>query len=756
MSVGMSIALLIGFWGLHEFSFDSFHSNADRIYRICRQGYINNESTIIGSDFSPVGVLAKQKFPQIEDFCRVIPMEREPLKIRDTKAYEDNICVVDANFFSFFSFKLENGNPETCVDAPDKIVIDRRTADKYFPNEDPVGQTIEVYGREFHVSAVMNNMPENSHLRFNILVPLSAIQWLRDSSWGNNDNFMTYLLLNEGADPELLAGKITGMTYENEPIYEKLKITHFLQPLTEIHFSPGFRFDRAITSDQRVVFMFISLAILILLIACFNFINMFISTSFLRAKSIGVKKLNGSSRASLLFSSYLETGLYILISTLIAIIMVGIMLPYFNQMLGYNLHFNFRDYRIYLYAAALIFSTIIISGTFPVVYMLRFNPEAIIRNRFKGSGVTLLQRVLVISQFVASIMLISSAGLIKKQIRYVENMDLGFNKEQILYVYPRNLAGNYMSVRDELLRNPNVVDVTAKNCLPSEWQNGGNVALAGNVSVEKIMEICLIQANYPDMMEIPLAEGRNPFLLGQVNTTDCLINQQAAESLDLKDPVGMQLLVGGSNYTIAGVLKDANTKSLHLKVDPQVFVAMNEVHSYYSIMIKANGQYESVIRNLSRIWDQYNPDAPFEYFFLNDAYDQLYKSEKTASNIISVGMVFSLCLAFMGLYAISHYATERRVKEIGVRKVNGARVFEVLVLLNRDFIRWILIAVAVATPVTWFILYKWLENFAYKTALSGWIFVVSGLLALGIAILTVSWQSWRAATRNPVQALRYE
>jgi putative ABC transport system permease protein len=756
MSIGMAIALLIGFWGLNEFSFDKFHSNAGQIYRVCRQGYINNESTILGSDFGPVGLTSKEQFPQIEEVCRVVPMNREPVKILGQKAYEDFICSVDPNFFRFFSFKLETGKPESCLDAPDKIVIDRQTANKYFQGENPIGQTIEIYGKQLHVSAVMEDMPENSHLKYNIVIPIQTINRLKNSRWGENDNFMTYLLLKKGTNVEALAKEITAMTYEHCSMYEKMQITHFLQPLTEIHFSPGFRFDNAITSDRRIVFIFISLALLILLIASFNFINLFISTSFLRAKSIGLKKINGSSRTSLFLSSYIETGLYILAATCIAILMVAIALPYFNQLSGSQLHFNFGDYKIYIYTGLLLLSTIIISGTFPVIYVLRFNPETIIRNRFKGSGVTLLQRILVVSQFVASIILISSAGIINRQIYYVKNMDLGFNKEHIIYVFPRNMAENYDVFRNDLLRNPNILDVTAKNGLPNEWNNGSNVSVADNVSVEKIMEICSIKYNYADIMQIPLIDGRNPFAPGVGNTSECLINEQAAMSLGLTTPVGKQIKRGSRTYTIAGVLKDAKTKSLHLKVDPQVYIHLNQTNGDNPILVKINGQSENVIKTLSEVWNQYNPEVPFEYHFLDDAYDKLYKTENIASKIISTGMVIALFLAFMGLYAISHYATERRVKEIGIRKVNGARISEVLILLNHDFIRWILVAVIIATPITWFILHKWLENFAYKTTLSWWIFALAGVMALGIALLTVSWQSWRAATRNPVEALRYE
>ncbi len=756
MAIGLSVALLIGIWSLNEFSFDKFHANADRIYRLCREGYINNESVVLGSDFGIVGTTAKEQIPEIEELCRVINCNRQMVKIKERVYYEDLIGTADANLFEFFSYKLENGNPATCLDGPNNVVISRSMADKYFRGENPVGQMVEIYGRPLQVSAIMENMPDNSHLKFNIIIALKALPWFYDAKWGNNDNNLTYLRLRENADKQSVAKQITAMTYKDYPVYEQFKIVHFLQPLKEIHFSSGFRFDYVITSDRRIIFIFISIAVLILLIASFNFINLFISTSFLRAKSIGVKKINGSSRTSLFLSSYLETTLYILVASIIAFILVALVLPVFNQTAGTNLHINFTNPQIYVFTLLLLGVTIIISGTTPVLYILRFSPEEIIRNRYKAGGVTMLQRVLVVSQFAASILLISSAGIIQKQIVFVKNKDLGFDKEHIIYFYPNNMAENYNAVRGELMTDPNILDVTAKNSLPFEWNNGNNVSAVDNPAKDQIMEICDVGFNYPEMMKMPLVEGRNPFKQGESNTKECMINETAAANLELTDPIGKQIKRGNNIYTIAGILKNVNTKSLHLNIDPQVYILLDKPERYSPVLVKTSGQTASAIKTLSDVWAKNNPDIPFEYFFLDDAYGKLYKTEDTASKIISAGMAIALFLAFMGLYAISHFATERRIKEIGVRKVNGARVAEILLLLNRDFVRWIVISIVLATPVTWFVLHKWLSNFAYKTELSWWVFALSGLMAIGFAVLTVSFQSYKAAVKNPVESLRYE
>lgn len=757
MAIGIAVALLIGIWGLNEFSFDKFHQDASRIYRVCRQGLINNESVVLGSDFGPVGTTAKQLFPDVEDVTRIRVMSRELVKINGITSYEDQICTVDQNLFSFFSFKLETGDPLSCLDGPDKIIIDRFLVDKYFKGEDAVGKVVEIYGKTFIISAVMQNVPGNSHVKFRMVIPFAGLSWLNENTWGNSDNFLTYLKLKDHADPAAIAAQITPMTYEHFPVYKQFKIKHFLQPLSDIHFSPGFRFDYVITNDSRIVFIFISLAILILLIASFNFINLFVSNSIQRAKSIGIKKINGSSKASLFMASYFETILYVLVATFLAFILAVILFPFFNQLTGSSLRLEFSDANTLIYNVILVLGTIAIVGSIPAMHVLKFNSEQIIHNRFKGKNISLLQQVLVISQFVASIVLISSAIVVQKQIRFVQNHDLGFNKERIIYFDAKNFAGKYEAFREELLKSPSIADVTAKSILPSQWNNGATVVALDNPANQQLMETCQITYNYPEVIQIPLVEGKNPFDPLLKTSNECLINEQAVKSLNLIDPVGKQIKVHDREiYTIAGVLKNANTKSLHIQIDPQVYIALGRVEPYHVIMVKTSEDQKGAIDALKNLWNKYNEENPMEYYFLDDAYDKLYKVEETASKIIGAGMVIALFLAFMGLYAISTYATERRVKEIGIRKVNGATINEVMVMLNQVFVKWVAIAFIIATPLAWYVVHKWLENFAYKTSLGWWIFALSGLLALGIALITVSWQSWKAATRNPVEAIRYE
>lgn len=759
LSIGMAVALLIGFWSLNEFSFDKFHKDADKIYRICRKGFLNNETVTLGAEFGPAAIAAKEELPEVEDYTRVSPFLRELVKVNDVIAYEQHVIACDKNLFQFFSFKLEIGDAQTCFDAPDKMVIDRHIADKYFKGENPIGKMFQVFGQEFQISAVMENIPENSHLKFHIAVTYDALSWINDKTWGNNDNVLSYLKIKEGSDIESLGKRISQITYKHFPIYEQYQITHFLQPLKDIHFSTGFRFDSVITNDRRMVFIFITIALLILSIACFNFINLFISTSFQRAKAIGIKKINGISVTGLFLNSFAETAMYIGAATLVAFVIAIAALPFFNQLTGGNLSLDFGNYRIYLFTGGLMLVTLLAAGIFPVFYILKFNPQEIIKSKFKGGGITVLQRVLVVSQFAASIILIASSVIIKKQLNFIQNKDLGFNTEQIIWFQPRNIAESYETFRQEAMRNPNIKDVTIKTCLPNDWNNGNPVVTDENPNAQVLAEVTQVGYNYIDMMNIPLLEGSNPFFETSLNSDQCLINEKTVKALELTNPIGKQItLIDNRKVTVAGILKDINTKSLHIEVDPQIYVKLehNDLRAWHFVMVKTASDPAEVIKILTESWQKYNPSIPFEYSFLDDTYNQLYQAEATASKTVSVGMGIALFLAFMGLFAMAHYATEKRVKEIGVRKVNGATISEILVLLNKDFVKWVVLAFLIASPIALYAMYKWLGNFAYKTELSWWVFVLAGMLSMMIALITVSWQSWRAAARNPVEALRYE
>jgi putative ABC transport system permease protein len=758
LTIAITVALLIGLWSLNEFSYDKFHPNYENKFRLGRKGFLNNESVIMGSECVAAGPGIAPNFPEIQSFLRVLPSGRQIIKAGDEKFFIDNVVIADNNFFSFFSYVLKSGNPQNCLDGTNQVVIDELLAQTLFGNRNPIGQTLEAFGKPWNVSAVARNVPANSHLEFRMVFPIDGINWLKNIPWGERDYALTYFELKPGTNVNNLAKSINKFAIAQFPLYQQFSIEHFLQRIDDIHFSVGHRFGNVKVMDKRILFIFISIASLILLIACFNFINLFISTAFLRSKSIGIRKIAGSSRQQLYLSSFFETGMYVLVATLMACILSWLLLPWFNQITGTRLELNLANLNIYLFIGLLLIVTVMITGFVPMRYITARSAGDMIGFRMKAGGTSVLQRTLVIVQITASIILISSSLVIQKQIRYIHQKDLGFEKENIVYLNPRGrFSSAYAMIRQELMKLPGIKDVTAKSCLPSDWHNGNPVTSENNPDSKWIMEVCEIKENYAGVMGYELVSGDIPWKETTRESVDCMINEQAAVALGFTNPVGKQigLLTTDKKYTIRGIFKNANTKSLHRVVDPQVFIQLNDLLDYQVMMIKISDP-ENAIRSIRTIWERENPDIPLEYHFLDEVYDNLYQIENTASQVVSIGMYLAIFLAFMGLFAIAHFASLQRIKEIGVRKVNGAKVYEIMSLLNREFLIGVLVAFIVATPVSWLAMNKWLGNFAFKTSLSWWIFLLAGSFALIIAIITVSWQSWKAATRNPVEALRYE
>jgi putative ABC transport system permease protein len=753
----MAIALLLGWWALNEMKFDGFHADIDKIYRVCREGYLNNETVKVGSVFGPLGREAKFLFPQIEEYVRVVTTGKRRFKVGEVINYEESIYFADTNFFQFFSYPIKIGDVNSCFKDPDKIVLTESFAAKYFGDKNPIGETVNVYDRDWQVSAVMFDIQNNSHLQFGALCVMSGAPNLDNSSWGSRDGFGTYLKIAKDTDTEDLAKSITALARENFPPYVQIDLSHFLQPLKDIHFNTEhFRFDYAVKSDKRFVMIFLFMAIAILVIACINFTNLFISTSFQRTKSIGLKKANGASKGFLIRESFIETSFYVLLSAIAGAGIASLFLPVFNQLANSNIALDFSN----VYLCSLLFGitllTIIMAGTFPALYLTKFNPAATLKGEFNGKNVSVLQKGLVIFQFAASIVLLVTVVSIKRQVHFVQSADLGFNKSNIVYVDASGaFSESYETVKQELERNHGIVEVTAKNCIPSDWNQGLGVSTPETRDNPYLMEICGIKDNYLDMMDIRIVEGENISIYHD-SLNYVMINEQAAKALGYDNSIDKTIYQGDEPLIVKGVLQDIKTKSLHSRVDPQVYRKLRRVESFNVLMIRISDDTQSAIKAIKDKWQEVNPEYPFEYHFLDDTYDELYQNEIRAGRIVTWGMCIALIITMIGLFAMARYSTERRTKEIGLRKVNGAELFDILILLNKDFLKWVVIAFVVAIPISWYIVNSWLNSFAYRTSLSWWIFAMAGVIAVIISLATVSWQTFMAATRNPVEALRYE
>ena len=755
LSLGIAVAILLGWWAIKEMRADRFHSNQEKIYRVCREGFINNENIRIGSINSPLAKDLKDQFPQIEDMLRIAPMGKERFQFDDMVNYEEAMMLTEPGFFRFFNFPLKQGDLATCLQNPDQMVITEKLAAKYFGDDDPVGQSVEFMGRNWQISAIMYDVPANSHLQFDALCAMAGLDQYENAPWGW-DLFNVYVKISPDTDLDALSGQITDLAIAGFPFYENVDIHHFLQPLTEIRFdTQDFRFDSARKTDKRFVMIFAFMAIAILAIACINFTNLFISTAFLRARSIGLKKANGADKGSLIKEFYMETTLYVMISMAAGIMLAKLALPLFNNLADTKVILDFTEPTLLAFLAGIAVITILMAGSFPALFLTRFRPAATLKGELKEKNISVFQKSLVILQFAASIILLISVFTIRRQVNFVRTTDLGFDNSSIICVNATGqFSESYDMIKQELERYPEIIEVTAKNSLPNEWRQGD--AISSSTEDEPfIVEICNIKENYLDLLNIGIMAGE-PFKFYNDSLNYVWINEQAAQLLGYENPIDQLIVHSTAEFVIKGVVRNIKSKSLHSKIDPQVYTKLSQVEPHNMVMIKISDDQKAAIARVEAKWKEVNPDYPFEFRFLDQTYDDMYQNEARAGAIVTWGMLIAMFITIIGLFAMARYATERRTKEIGVRMVNGAELIDILVLINKNFLKWIIVACVIALPVGWYIMKGWLESFAYRCNLSWWILVLSAMTSLLIAIATVSWQSYMAARKNPVESLRYE
>lgn len=757
LAVAIAVVLLVGLWAVNELRFDNFHKDGDKIYRLGVSIYLNNAPAKIGSTFKPFGEEAKAKLPEIEEMCRVMAWTSDEVTIDDVLYGQNQVYVADTNFFTFFTFPLKVGDAATVFAAPDNMVVSETFVRKYFPNDNPMGEVVQYEGKDWKITGIMQDMPSNSHLKADVIVPFYG--YYAKDKWGGSDVYMTYFKLDEQTNNTALLNGLNEILYQGMPDFKKLHGMCLLLPLKDIHFATDYGNESCVKGNESLVLIFLITALVVLLIAVINFVNLFISTSFIRAKSIGVKKSHGADKMQLVKEFYLETFYYVLVSVGIGLGIAIVCLPFFNQLADSDIRIALDSPLLYLFLAGVLGFTVLISGLFPSLYMTKFGVVETLRGQFRGKNLSALQKGLIITQFTASVIFLISVFFINKQVHFMVDKDLGFEKENVAYMYGRDgLAEHYETVREELLKCASVVDVTGKRGLPTQWLQGWQVKKQGSAD-GCVMEMCRVRDNYFGVLGMKIVDGENPFREMHDSLNYCVINETAARLLGMKHPVGENLDINKRIYSVKGVVRDAQTKSLHQSVDAQVYLKLRRDDSYAydcSYLVKIAGDSQLAIKAMEKQWKQWVPKAPFEYGFLNQVYENLYKVETNAGRILTTAMLVTILISVVGLFAMAFYSTQRRIKEIGVRKVNGASVGEILVRLNRDFLKWVGISFLIACPISYLLVYNWLEEFQARTVISWWVFALVGVLVFVVAILTVSYQTWKAANINPVKALKNE
>ena len=725
------------------------------MYRIILNATLNNAPTKMGSNFRPLGEDAKAELPQIEEMSRVIIFNND-IKINTSLYPGIKMYVADKNFFTYFNFLMKEGDPNSALSGPGNVVISESAAKKYFPGQNAFGQQLNCYGNDFTITGIMKDMPKNSSLQSDFI--FAAFGEFLEHTWGGWDGYITFVTLLPGTDIKQTEESLKQIAYRGVDFYKRGGVYFTLEPLKDMHFTTGFLMESIGKGNKSLIMVFVLVAFVILIISCINFTNLFISTSFLRAKSIGIKKSQGAVRSYLIREFYTETVYYVLISIVVGILLTYLILPVFNTFTQVNLTIDFLSPVLYLLLFGLLIVTVLLAGSVPALYMTNFNPVQTLGGKFKGRNISFFQKSLIITQFAASIALLIVVAFMQKQVKFMVNHDLGFDKENVIYVYGRgNFCSNYKAFRDEMMKNPSIVDVTLKNSLPTEWRQGWGLGNVGSQDLT-IMEINQVESNYFDFMNMQIIEGENPFHLESSDSiAPVIINESALKLLGLESPVGQIIGANGGNQKlrIKGIMRNANIRSLREDIDPQVYMK-NDYYLYRPVFFKITGDPQRAIDVIRSKWQELEHDYPFVYRFLDDTYKELYISEMNAQKIFSYAMLITAIISIAGLFAMAFYVTQRRIKEIGLRKINGATLKDLLLLLNKDFVVWITISFCIAAPVAYFALQSWLEGFKVKTSLSIWIFILAGIIALAVTLLTTSFQTWKIATTNPIKTLKSE
>ena len=775
LSIGMCVAILIFYFVNFEMSYDNFHNEGDLIYRI-----ISVERGTGGTDYR---ALTPLPFPDVvrTDIKNVAmttslsdilnedkPVQTGSQTFFNLKGYETDSC-----FLKMFNFPLLAGDSKTVFDDPEAVVLTQSTANKLYGNKNPIGKELSFNKFNFTVAGILKDLPENSIFKFNLLVSHRILNKMHSDLdrlwwWGGP---MTFIKIHQDQNIAAIKADLALIPDKYFPDFLKGRESYDIQPLTKCHLDNRILYDQKPPVSSKYLTILLAIAIAVLFIACANFVNLSTSQSEKRARETGIRKLSGGGRFQITCLFIGEALTLSLIALIAAVYLSILFLPWFNTLAERNLNINFTNARILI--AVLLFGVLtgVLSGIYPALLLSKYKPIQMLSSRIAITGnKTAVRKGFIILQFLITIILITSQLFILKQVSFMKTHDLGFKVENLLsiplYFNDENKRLAFAKLYSENLKNESAVygieEITLSENVPGQYFPNRFATIPEGASPEdsKEMVVTSLDEHFAGVFHIPLVSGRN---LSDTIVSDrfsrVLINETAAHKFGWDNPVGKLLRFKHEKdpVTVVGVLKDINFKSLQSPIEPAIYRYAGENWLAGYLTLRIDPAYSAqIIKILKTTWEKLNPGVPFQYFFIKDKYLERYQGEERLAKIVGTFALIAVFLSCLGLFAMIAYLSVRRTKEIGIRKINGAKVGQVMLMLSGDFLKWVSIAFVLACPVTLYIMSKWLDNFAYKTELSWWIFVLAGVIALGITLLTVSWQSWRAATRNPVEALRYE
>ncbi len=753
LAVGMACCLLIFLWVNHEWSYDQYHINTEDIYRIvCHWPGDEGEGWTWRTP-PPLATALKEKYPEIQQSSRFY-WRNGLLVEQGERRFRENIGFADSSLFRIFTLPLMKGNADGILDDPKSAVISATTAQKYFGSEDPIGQTLVVDERmSFQVTGIMEDIPSNTLLHYPVIIPFSQLEELAQmgalDNWGDF-GYNTFILLQENADLGTVQDKVRPFMDE---VFRENNVALELQPLTRIHL-----YTLGGGGPIVYVWIFSAVAVFILIIACINFMNLATARSATRAREIGMRKVVGANRWRIIQQFLSESVLMALVSLVFALVLVGLLARPLARLAEFPEGSRVFDPGILPVFLLIAVITGLLSGSYPALFLSSFQPTAVLKGRQK-SGSALFRRILVVFQFTVSIFLLVGMIFMSRQISHMGRQPLGFSKEHVVYV-PINdsLKDKLDPMRQEMLRNPGISSVTAVSNYMGQspmWSTGSIEWEGGDSTHGVSLSMIYVDQELSDTFNLEMAAGRFFSKDFDTDADNFVLNEAAIRAMGVESPIGLRLKVADQQGHIIGVVKDFNFRSLHSDISPLVLIMNPRYYRYMAVRIGASN-VPGTLGAIERVYKRFSPKQPFEYRFLDEVLDRSYRAEERSRRLFQYAVLLAVFISCLGLFGLASFMAERRTKEVGVRKVLGASKSGIFLLLARSFMLWILVANIIAWPAAYYFMKRWLQNFAYRASITLDVFIIAGFITIGLALLTVSWQSLKITRTDPVKALRWE
>jgi putative ABC transport system permease protein len=781
LSIGIACSLLIALFVINEAGYDRFNVKKDRIFRLVLNGKIGGQEFIGAFTCAPIGPTMLREFPEVEDYLRMTGRGPTVVEYKDLTFTDDHVVDADSTFFNFFSIPLIKGDPKNVLNAPRRAVISKSTVKRIFGDEDPIDKPLKIGNdtARYIISGVMEDVPGNSHFEANILTSFMTNPRSQNPIWLSN-SFSTYLLLKPNSSYVTVDEKIPAMLQKYVgPEVQRLmgislgdfaaqgnKYMFFLQNLKDIHLDPSIQQEFKPASDPKYLIIFGSISILIVLIAAVNFMNLATAQAARRAKEVGIKKVAGSTRGMLLGQFLSESFILSFISLLLAIIVIWLTLPFFNNLLGSSLKLNLLG-NWYTIPVLLLFSLFVgfLSGGYPALFLSSFNPYEVIKGSIKGgSHRGTLRKVLVVFQFAVSVLLITGTLIMYRQIFFMLNKDVGFNKEQMLVINRMEALGQKIEAfKNSVKEIPGVVNIASSTAVPGRNNNLNGYGIEGRKDESFLIQTDWVDYDFIKTYGIKLVEGRD---FDKSFTTDenaCIINESAAKNFDITDIANTRILLpqdsGKFKYLqVIGVVRNFNFESLRNPIQPYIFQCKGDNnYGYGYITIKLSEQTnQNTITAIENRWKEFTSNDPLQYYFIDDDFEQMYKQEKQNAQLAVIFSILAIFIAALGLFGLTSFTVEQRTKEIGVRKAMGSSVAGIYYVISKEIVLLVAISAVIAWPLVYFVSSRWLENFYYRINIGVFSFAGGLLIAVLVALITISYRIMKAARINPAYSLKYE